>query len=579
MRVEAIVLAGGRATRMGGVDKPAIRVGATAMLTTALAAVGGCARRIVVGPYRADLDPDIEQIREDPPGSGPVSAIVAGSALLDRETDFVVVLAADLPFLRAGAVDELIRRCAETDCAAACAVDADGRAQYLVAVWRRAELVARLDALGDPADLPVKALIPDDVLLVALDGIADCDTEDDLRNATATLAYGTSDALALDAARTALRDSVSRLPVRRLPVRDAAGAASAEPMHAADAVPRFDASAMDGYAVAGDGPWQVLADTGIAGRIDLPPLIDGTALRIATGARLPGGTSRVLRDEFVERTGDRLLARRDAPDRDDTRRRGEDWRAGDLLAPSAAPIGVALISLAASTGVVDVAARGPVRAQVLISGDEICAGEPSTVGQTRDALGPVLGQFLAQCAIRCDGITQLPDTAAGFDETFTTATDTDVLIVVGATGGGAADQLRDALRRAGARVVVPRLRLRPGGSTVVAELPDGRVVFGLPGNPYAAVAVLLALAPALVDGLIDRAPRPASMGLLVNAGELSGGPATRIVPARAGTDGSLVGDTSVRTAHLGGMLGRDALCVVPPDATDGAIVELIRLPG
>src|SRR4051812_16166828 len=97
---------------MGGVDKPAIVVGGRSMLDAALGAVVGCARTVVVGPHRPELGPEVRQAQEVPAGSGPVAAIAAGLRSLD-ECDFpaelVVVLAADMPFLTAAAVDDLRR--------------------------------------------------------------------------------------------------------------------------------------------------------------------------------------------------------------------------------------------------------------------------------------------------------------------------------------------------------------------------------------------------------------------------------------------------------------------------------------
>ena len=169
----------------------------------------------------------------------------------------------------------------------------------------------------------------------------------------------------------------------------------------------------------------------------------------------------------------------------------------------------------------------------------------------------------------------LADTAASFDAVFADAA-ADLILVVGATGRGAADRLRPALDRAGARVVVERVRCRPGGSQITALLPDGRVVVGLPGNPFAAVATLLTTVPAVVDALTGRR-RQVGTGILTNADAVTA-PLTRIVPVSRTPHGEWVGSASTRTAHLAGMLGHDALAIVPPNAPPGAPVELIPLP-
>ncbi|MEV0359531.1 NTP transferase domain-containing protein [Nocardia sp. NPDC050697] len=600
-RADAVVLAGGRASRMGGVDKPGIVVGGRSLLDAALAAVAGCARVAVVGPERAELGSEVRQTREDPPGSGPVAALAAGLGALGAEpSPLVVVLAADLPFLTADTVRRLLEHLGAAD--AAFAADSDGRPQYLIGVWRRSALDAALAALGSPVNHPMKALVPAASTVLELPGTDDCDTAEQVLRARTALGD------TLDDARAALRTGLTPLPARGAALAEARGAALAEPLHAAGPLPRFDVSAMDGYAVAGPGPWRIRRDIGYAGGERPAGLEPGEAVRIATGAHVPDGTTRVVRDEFAallpgapqpapgeghaidpqpgpaadDRNAPRpahaeiLALLPDSPLRDDIRRRGEDRDLGDEIAPAGTPVTTALISAAASVEVTTAAVRGPVRARIIMTGDEIRADGPLHAGQTRDSIGPILPALLAGRGITAVDRVHLRDTAHGFDAVLAAAHDRDLLVVVGATGGGAADQLRGAIARSGARILVPRLRLRPGGSTLVAETTAGTTVLGLPGNPYAAVATLLALAPAIVSGRTGAAPAPALRGPLHNAAEIAG-PVPRIVPARYAPEGGFRGDPAIRTAHLGGLVGRDGLVVVPAGAADGALVEFLTL--
>ncbi|MFI2472481.1 NTP transferase domain-containing protein [Nocardia xishanensis] len=574
---DAIVLAGGRASRMGGVDKPAIVIGGRSMLDAALAAVAGRGRTVVVGPHRPELNPEIRQVREVPPGSGPVAAIDAGlRALAGSTAPLVVVLAADMPFLTPSAIAELLRHEAESGAEAVFAADESGRPQYLIGVWRRSALGSALAELDSLINQPMKALVPADTRIVALAGIADCDTEEEVRMARALAADTTP--MTLDEARNTLRDSLTRLTAYRTNLPSVRGAALAAPLTAADALPRFDVSAMDGYAVAGDGPWRLRRDIGFAGGQRPVGLLPGEAVRIATGAHVPDGTTTVVRDEFVRvDAGGTLHRLPDTPIRDDIRRRGEDRDPGDLVAPEGAPVTAALISAAASVEVTEAAVRGPVRARIVMTGDEIRSEGPLRAGQTRDSIGPILPDLLAGSSIRTLDRVHLRDTPNGFDEVLAAADDCDLLVIVGATGGGAADQLRGAITRAEARILVPRLRLRPGGSTVVAETQGGTTILGLPGNPFAAVATLLALAPAIVEGRTGAHPARPLTGPLHNAADVSG-PVTRIVPARIAPTGGWIGDPTVRTAHLGGLVDRDGLVVVPAEASDGISVEFLVLP-
>ncbi|MGI8623834.1 MAG: NTP transferase domain-containing protein, partial [Solirubrobacteraceae bacterium] len=74
---DAIVLAGGRGRRLGGVDKAALRVGDKTLLTRALDAVAGASRQIVVGPPRS-LPDGVVGVSEEPLGGGPVAGLAAG---------------------------------------------------------------------------------------------------------------------------------------------------------------------------------------------------------------------------------------------------------------------------------------------------------------------------------------------------------------------------------------------------------------------------------------------------------------------------------------------------------------------
>ncbi|WP_030523417.1 NTP transferase domain-containing protein [Nocardia rhamnosiphila] len=587
---DVIVLAGGRASRMGGVDKPGLVVGGRSMLQTALAAVASLGRTVVVGPPRPELAAHIVQTREPEPGSGPVAAVAAGLAALGAEpAPRIVVLAADLPFLTDAAIGELVRQSADFD--AVFAADPSGRPQYLIGVWRTEPLATRLAELDSVLNQPMKALVPRRTNIVELPGVDDCDTPGEIAAARSALGdRGTGDsvpaapraaiaAVSLDEARELLRAGLSRLPEREADLHAARGAALAAPLIAAEALPRFDVSAMDGYAVAGDGPWELRADIGFAGGQRPDGLRPGEAVRIATGAQVPEGTTLVLRDEFARIADNRVLHRLpETPLRSDIRRRGEDRTPGDEIAPAGTAVTPALVSAAAAVEITTATVRGPVRARIVMTGDEIRSSGPLQAGQTRDSIGPILPDLLATHGVPVLDRVHLRDTAHGFDQVLATAADCDLVVVVGATGGGAADQLRGAIDRCGARLLVSRLALRPGGSTVVAELSSTTTVLGLPGNPYAAIATLLALVPAIVGGRTGApAPRRAR-GPLRNAGEISG-PVARIVPARYATrpGGGWVGDPAIRTAHLGGLIDRDGLVIVPAGARDDDHVEFIAL--
>jgi molybdopterin-guanine dinucleotide biosynthesis protein A len=189
----AVVLAGGGARRMGGVDKPLVHVGARRMLDRVLAAVTDAVPRVLVGAADG-LPSDVVVTREHPPGGGPVTATAAGLALVGPATPAVALLAADLPLLTDDAVAVLRRAAGQGHVDGACFVDHTGRRQWLCGVWRVSPLLAAVDRLavdrgGELSGAPLRAL---------LSGLRvrevtwspggpppwfDCDTDDDLRRA------------------------------------------------------------------------------------------------------------------------------------------------------------------------------------------------------------------------------------------------------------------------------------------------------------------------------------------------------------------------------------------------------------
>jgi molybdopterin-guanine dinucleotide biosynthesis protein A len=179
---DAIVLAGGDARRLGGADKPGLPVGGRAMVEWVGAAAAGADRLVLVGPERPEL-PRAIAVREDPPGGGPVPALSAGLAVV--RAPWAAVLAADLPFLRAAHIDELRRRAAGRS--GAVLTDEDGRPQWLVGVWRVADL---RDALGDYRGASMRGLLaPLRPVLVRprpapWPAWHDCDTPEDVETAS-----------------------------------------------------------------------------------------------------------------------------------------------------------------------------------------------------------------------------------------------------------------------------------------------------------------------------------------------------------------------------------------------------------
>jgi molybdopterin molybdotransferase len=339
--------------------------------------------------------------------------------------------------------------------------------------------------------------------------------------------------------------------------------------------PAFDAAAMDGYAVAGAGPWRVVGQVLAGGPTWTGRLTEGCAVEIATGAVVPAGASAVLPYERCERD-DGTLRGSYRQNSDHIRRAGEDVQPGDELVPAGRVVSAAVLGAAAQAGIDDVSVHPRPRVCLLVTGDEVV---PDTavpgLGQVRDAMSPMVaalvgraGGDLVERRLLGDGAVLLRTAIA--------AAKADLVVVTGSSSVGTADHLRGALDRLGAHWHVDGVQCRPGHPQALATTADGRWVVGLPGNPFAALAAALTILEPAVAALAGRPPQvPLELPVLGEARLLPHGvrlaPVTllggqaRIVPG--GRSGSL------RAAAVA-----DALAVLEPDWTSGTPAALLPVP-
>ncbi|MFD3513145.1 YwiC-like family protein [Streptomyces sp. NPDC058657] len=409
-------------------------------------------------------------------------------------------------------------------------------------------------------------------------------------------------------ARTVAASAAPALLPRRLPPAEAVGRSLARPLVSLTDLPAFATSAMDGWAVCGPGPWQVrgrvlagdsgdvgdtgarlgpggtggpgsTGDTGGPGstgdtggtsgsRGSAGPLVPGSAVAIATGAPVPEGTALVLRSEDGELGADGLLTARGAlaPPGRDIRPRGQECRAGDALLPAGTRVTPAVLGLAAACGHDALTVTARPTADLLVLGDELLDRGLPGRGRVRDALGPLLVPWLDALGALVSAPRRIADDLGALRTALATST-ADVVLTTGGSARGPVDHVRRALESLGARLLVDSVALRPGHPMLLAVLPDGRPVVGLPGNPFAAVAATATLAVPLLRTLAGL-PQAASVGLPAGVRLTGRAPSTALVPvavrARAVHPLDFRGPAMLR-----GLALCDALAVVPPGGVRG----------
>ncbi|MFC5719686.1 molybdopterin molybdotransferase MoeA [Streptomyces gamaensis] len=361
---------------------------------------------------------------------------------------------------------------------------------------------------------------------------------------------------------------------------EALGQVLAVPLVALTDLPSFDSSAMDGWAVSGPGPWRLpRGGQGIlAGEGEAVALHDGQAVAIATGARVPPGATAVLRREHGDLTDERVLhATARLTHGQDIRPRGQECRRGDQLLAAGGLVTPAVLGLAAAAGYDSLRVTRRPRVEVLVLGDELLREGLPSGGRIRDALGPMLGPWLAELGAEVSATRRLGDDAEALYAALAES-GADLVLTTGGTAAGPVDHVRPTLRRLGAELLVDGVSVRPGHPMLLARLTPDRHLVGLPGNPLAAVAGLLTLAEPLLRTLAGR-PAPAPYRTPLTEA-VDGHPAdTRLVPVVRRGGGRAQPLRFHGPAMLRGLAAADALAVIPPGGTDrGSPAELLALP-
>lgn len=301
-------------------------------------------------------------------------------------------------------------------------------------------------------------------------------------------AHSSTDMMALDdAVALALAQVAPVNEVQNVGLANAVGRVTAHAVLAPGAMPYFDNSAMDGFA---------LRCTDLVGRDSLPiagtvaagdaprTLPEGAALRIFTGAPLPDGADAVVMVERCIEVRDHVSFTIPPIRGDNIRRTGSDQSAGQTLLLAGTRLAPHHAGLLGANGMGHVEVTRRPRVAVFSTGDELTNGPPLP-GQIPDANRPLLLALAREAGAEVTDLGILPDDVPATAAAFRDLGDRfDLILSSGAVSMGGKDHIREALLAAGGAVQGWRVALKPGKPVMFGQL--GRAAFtGLPGNPFA----------------------------------------------------------------------------------------------
>lgn len=283
-------------------------------------------------------------------------------------------------------------------------------------------------------------------------------------------------------------------------LESADGRVLAEDIAAAHASPRFDNSAVDGFAVGSPKPpWKVVG-TVPAGDSHGLALAPDEAVRIMTGAPTPDESFAVVMQEDSEMSGEMVCSNLPVAAGQNIRRQGEEFTFGDVIVPAGTRITPPILGSLRSLGLPEAPVRPMPRVAILSTGSELVEPgielEPSQIYESNSLpLAAILRSFGAEVQTS----TVMDDEAETRSAIELMLVESDLLITTGGASVGAFDFIPETLASLGFEQVFSKVAMKPGKPVAFGTRPDGKAWFGLPGNPMSAQATFLLFVLAAVD--------------------------------------------------------------------------------
>ncbi len=305
------------------------------------------------------------------------------------------------------------------------------------------------------------------------------------------------------------------MPAVEIETAKASGKYLATDLIARRSQPSADLSAMDGYAIAGGGPWHVVGESR-AGTPFNGSIESGQAVKISTGAHMPLGSDRVLIRENASCSGDTLTCTDDMPHAGKhVRLSGFDFNNAERVLKAGTRLGAQQIALAIAAGHSTLSIRSVPTIAVIDTGDELAA-DATNCGpdQIPASNGAMLSAMLEQIGCDVTRLGPIADDRKAILDALQLTENADIVITTGGASVGDHDLIHPALEEWGAKLDFWKVAMKPGKPLMVAQR-DKQAFFGLPGNPVSSfVTAFLFVLPCVKAAMGSVTPLPLSMRMI-----------------------------------------------------------------
>ena len=289
-----------------------------------------------------------------------------------------------------------------------------------------------------------------------------------------------------------------------VPIENATSRISAENLHATVSLPKFNNSAMDGYAILFEDKDKELTLTNkiFAGDNNQDILETGTTIKIMTGARVPQNCEAVVPQENTQTIGDKIKITSDIRKMQHIRFIGEDIQKDELLIKTGEELNFSKITLLASQGISHVKVYKKPKVVVFASGEELKLHYQGIKEyQIYNSNTPTFIARVKELGCEVSFIGQAKDSIESIKEHVINSLDADLIISSGGVSVGEADFTRESFTQVGLETLFDGVDVKPGKPTIFGKIKD-TFILNLPGNPLASAMVFEMLGQIIIQKII-----------------------------------------------------------------------------